>query len=642
MDYNRIYAYTTVEVQDKEWVGKRKGKGLIKVGQTTQDVEERVKRQLQGSPSILKDNGYYILLDEEALNLNGEYFKDHEVFKWLKAMGVHRIPKTEWFEATLDEVKEAFRYASNGTSLRGMLKDKQDNVEKRGSKYNKEEARRERNFIKSEDRIIRILELYPEANTLVKIGKKFAEHYKIKQYSPSTISNFIGEKVKELIEAGIIENKNAKAYTNPNLVLTGKKWVKTELSTDVCKPTITLRELKSLIQNTPEGVTAKDIEKLYNIPNKSWLYELLKKNFIQIKVPYNGEGFRGLRVKYIAPQNYQQKTEEVIESSSYTEEDYLKVVKAMKSRRTSIIKGKIVLSKLIKKLGLSTAQFRQIIEDKFPRYLVLENKGELKLYYKCDNIIGEQERNKIREMKRNEDITTLLKVLEERPKGLVVNELAQILEWSTTRVYQRVKEARAQGALKKAGSTLYHSDCYFKDPLLDSLPMCCQFKARRYGVTKELLLNMIKNNPYCNSSFICLELNKRFNLDVSDGYFDSLVAAAKRAFIKDGLIVETSGTGNLHIKDEEHSISISKVNIDVEKVLMYVRTNKGATTKEIHSFLKGRISNALLYNKLGKIPELVKVRVIKTGMSTYCLKWFLKGSELNLREDEELYSSLLL
>ena len=295
MDYNRIYAYTTVEVQDKEWVGKRKGRGLIKVGQTTQEVDVRVRQQFQGSPSLLQGSGYTILMDEEALDLNGEYFRDIKVFKWLKAMGAYRIPKTEWFEATLDEIKEAFNYAVKGTSLRGLLKEKQNTAEKRGTKYNKEEAQREKAFIKSEDRIIRILELYPEANTLVKMGRKFAEHYKIKQYSPSTISNFIGEKVKELIEAGIIENKNTKAYTNPNLVLTGKKWVKTELSTDVCKPTITLKELKSLIQNTPEGVTAKDIEKLYNIPNKSYLYEMLKKNFTQIKIPYDGKStFKGL------------------------------------------------------------------------------------------------------------------------------------------------------------------------------------------------------------------------------------------------------------------------------------------------------------------------------------------------------------
>ena len=279
MDYNRIYAYTTKEVEDKEWVGKRKGKGLIKVGQTRNEVEARVKAQLQGSPEILK-GGYTILLDEEALDINGIYFKDVQVFKWLKAMGVHRIPKTEWFEVTIEEVKEALNYAISGVSLRSFSHRKQDNVENRGSIYNKDEARKEKNFIKDEDRVIRIMELYPEADTLVKLGKRFVEHYNIKQYSASTTSNFIGEIMKALIEDGVV--KNLGSFSKPKLKLTGKKFSSVKI-VEPQKPKATLAALKELIKNAPDGVTVKDIKDKYEIPNKSYLYELLNQNFIKIK-----------------------------------------------------------------------------------------------------------------------------------------------------------------------------------------------------------------------------------------------------------------------------------------------------------------------------------------------------------------------
>ena len=49
IEYNRIYAYTTLDVQDKEWEGPRKGRGLIKVGKPL----ELLKKELRHSYKVL-------------------------------------------------------------------------------------------------------------------------------------------------------------------------------------------------------------------------------------------------------------------------------------------------------------------------------------------------------------------------------------------------------------------------------------------------------------------------------------------------------------------------------------------------------------------------------------------------------------
>ena len=101
----RIYAYTDSYYKAKEWVGSRRGCGVLKVGYTQRSVQERIAEQFPTNrPS---DWSCEVLLDESAVRRDGTFFKDFDVFKALSAMGVRRLPNTEWFECTPQEVLEA-------------------------------------------------------------------------------------------------------------------------------------------------------------------------------------------------------------------------------------------------------------------------------------------------------------------------------------------------------------------------------------------------------------------------------------------------------------------------------------------------------------------------------------------------------
>ena len=107
----RIYAYTEPQFKNTPWKNKRRGSGLIKVGFTTKSAHERISEQFGTNKPI--DNPYEILLDEVAIRNDGTYFTDFDVHKVLEKAGYYRFPNSEWFECTLDEVKEAIFAVKN-------------------------------------------------------------------------------------------------------------------------------------------------------------------------------------------------------------------------------------------------------------------------------------------------------------------------------------------------------------------------------------------------------------------------------------------------------------------------------------------------------------------------------------------------
>ena len=119
-DQKYIYAYTEEQYEDVEWKGERDGKGLIKIGDTT-DLERRMKEHYPtNSPNDEKD--YKILYYEKALKENGDTFLDHEIHKKLVENGVHRITpqnrrSTEWFECTVDDLKKAMLEVKQGLKV---------------------------------------------------------------------------------------------------------------------------------------------------------------------------------------------------------------------------------------------------------------------------------------------------------------------------------------------------------------------------------------------------------------------------------------------------------------------------------------------------------------------------------------------
>lgn len=88
-----IYAY--------ELIGVDSHKGLLKIGYTVRNAEERVKEQL-GTAQIQ----YRIVLIEDAIRNDGTTFTDHEVHQYLKKKSIIR-KDGEWFKCGVKDVRSA-------------------------------------------------------------------------------------------------------------------------------------------------------------------------------------------------------------------------------------------------------------------------------------------------------------------------------------------------------------------------------------------------------------------------------------------------------------------------------------------------------------------------------------------------------
>jgi len=106
-DFNPIiYAYTETS---------SKYKNLIKIGYTTQTIEERMSQHYPTSgPEGLAR--YNVLLIETAMRDDGTSFKDHEVHKVLENSGFIRVGG-EWFKCKIKDVKSAIISVKNRKSL---------------------------------------------------------------------------------------------------------------------------------------------------------------------------------------------------------------------------------------------------------------------------------------------------------------------------------------------------------------------------------------------------------------------------------------------------------------------------------------------------------------------------------------------
>jgi hypothetical protein len=101
----RIYAYS---IDDKEHAG------LLKVGQTTRDVKQRVAEQVK--TAAIKN--YKIELDESAERDNGTIFSDHEVRAAL-ARKKFENTELEWMRCTVKDVRTALTELRTGKPLTG-------------------------------------------------------------------------------------------------------------------------------------------------------------------------------------------------------------------------------------------------------------------------------------------------------------------------------------------------------------------------------------------------------------------------------------------------------------------------------------------------------------------------------------------
>ena len=101
----RIYAYSIADVAHK---------GLLKVGQTTRDVKQRVAEQLK--TAAIKN--YRIELDESAECDDGSIFSDHEVRAALVKKGFANV-ELEWVRCAVKDVKTVLTELRTGQRLTG-------------------------------------------------------------------------------------------------------------------------------------------------------------------------------------------------------------------------------------------------------------------------------------------------------------------------------------------------------------------------------------------------------------------------------------------------------------------------------------------------------------------------------------------
>lgn len=101
----RIYAWATDEVPKRA--------GCLKVGQTVNDVNSRIK-QSQGQNPV----AYTLEVDESAVRDDGSFFRDHDVRGRLKQKGFAN-PELEWMECTAADVKQAIHELRHGLKLTG-------------------------------------------------------------------------------------------------------------------------------------------------------------------------------------------------------------------------------------------------------------------------------------------------------------------------------------------------------------------------------------------------------------------------------------------------------------------------------------------------------------------------------------------
>ena len=102
----RIYAWSTKEI--------KKFEGCLKVGQTTQDVNVRIK-QSQGVAQV----SYILEVDEPAEKLDGTFFRDSAVRERLKQKGFENV-ELEWMRCSSEDVLVAIKELQTGEARTGL------------------------------------------------------------------------------------------------------------------------------------------------------------------------------------------------------------------------------------------------------------------------------------------------------------------------------------------------------------------------------------------------------------------------------------------------------------------------------------------------------------------------------------------
>lgn len=363
----KIYVYDTHQAATTEWSGGRKGLGLLKIGETRGSVDARIKAQMQGVPG----GEYNLYLEEEAKDINGDIFSDHDIHKILENdMGCIRVRGTEWFECTLDEVKEALSRTKSGYRC-GKPNNKRENKPrnidelKRISPYN----------------IIALMKKYPDKlNSLRDMGKMFKVEYNIENYSPLTLANKIGSIIKVLMEAGIVLNEGTFSVPKYRLVNTEDEFPEDFMSEliNTNERVYNLEDLEDLIKSSEIGKSLSELHNITGIRKKSIQAYLSKLPTIRgawIRI----EGFNGKVLKFFHTSRYIQlaSNEEFFEAQNPVYEYDGDISDSLKKRVAKLLKyvyeDGVTLRTLKGKIHNTTlGKIVLCIKKFFPEYTVVD------------------------------------------------------------------------------------------------------------------------------------------------------------------------------------------------------------------------------------------------------------------------------
>lgn len=164
----RIYAWSTKEI--------KKFEGCLKVGQTTQDVNIRIK-QSQGVAQV----PYILEVDEPAEKPDGTFFRDSAVRERLKQKGFENV-ELEWMRCSSNDVLVAIKELQTGEARAGMhtadfkLRKEQSAAVKKTADYF--------NSIWSEDKKLAPRFLW---NAKMRFGKTFTSYHLAKKIEAKKI-----------------------------------------------------------------------------------------------------------------------------------------------------------------------------------------------------------------------------------------------------------------------------------------------------------------------------------------------------------------------------------------------------------------------------------------------------------------------
>jgi hypothetical protein len=83
-------------------------KGLIKVGYTTRNAQQRIKEQIGATRAE-----YRIVLEEDAMRNDGSIITDHDIHRYLKSKG-YKNTDGEWFECSVEDLKAVLYSVKTG------------------------------------------------------------------------------------------------------------------------------------------------------------------------------------------------------------------------------------------------------------------------------------------------------------------------------------------------------------------------------------------------------------------------------------------------------------------------------------------------------------------------------------------------